>query len=83
MVTTYTETPKANADQSGFLPVERTWIDKFIGHGYADTFRKFFPDEPAHRGANPDRAGAYRSGNRFMVQNPCRQSHAGYPVFVI
>jgi len=40
--------PRANADQSGFLPVERAWIDKFIAHGYVDIFRKFFPDEPDH-----------------------------------
>jgi exodeoxyribonuclease-3 len=33
--------PKANADVSGFLPVERAWLDKFIDHGYVDLFRKF------------------------------------------
>ncbi|MBN2411845.1 exodeoxyribonuclease III [candidate division KSB1 bacterium] len=38
--------PKANADQSGFLPIERAWIDKFIAHGYVDIFRTFYPDEP-------------------------------------
>jgi len=31
--------PKANAKTSGFLPVEREWIDKLLNHGYVDTFR--------------------------------------------
>ncbi len=31
--------PKANADQSGFLPIEREWMDKLIAQGYVDTFR--------------------------------------------
>jgi exodeoxyribonuclease-3 len=33
--------PKANAERSGFLPVERAWVDKFISTGYVDTFRLF------------------------------------------
>lgn len=40
--------PKANADNAGFLPEERSWMDKFLGeHGWVDTFRKFTPD-PGH-----------------------------------
>lgn len=31
--------PKENADVSGFLPIERQWIDKVISLGYVDTFR--------------------------------------------
>ncbi len=33
--------PKENENFSGFLPIERKWIDKFISHGYTDTFRQF------------------------------------------
>ena len=33
--------PKENSKISGFLPEERAWIDKFINHGYVDTFRHF------------------------------------------
>jgi exodeoxyribonuclease III len=33
--------PKANKDVSGFLPVERQWIDKLISRGFVDTFRIF------------------------------------------
>ena len=37
--------PKENQKVSGFLPIERAWIDTFIDHGYVDTFRHF-NDEP-------------------------------------
>jgi exodeoxyribonuclease-3 len=33
--------PKENEKRSGFLPIERAWIDTFIDHGYIDTFRIF------------------------------------------
>jgi len=33
--------PKANEETSGFLPIEREWIDKVINLGYIDTFRHF------------------------------------------
>ena len=33
--------PKENEKISGFLPEERAWMDKFIEHGYVDTFRQF------------------------------------------
>jgi exodeoxyribonuclease-3 len=39
--------PKQNEHISGFLPVERAWIDTFIDHGYVDTFRHF-NKEPDH-----------------------------------
>jgi len=31
--------PKANSKTSGFLPIEREWMDKLVDHGYVDTFR--------------------------------------------
>jgi exodeoxyribonuclease III len=33
--------PKENEKVSGFLAEERAWIDKFLSHGYVDTFRIF------------------------------------------
>jgi exodeoxyribonuclease III len=33
--------PKENSQRSGFLPIERAWMDKFVSHGYVDTFRHF------------------------------------------
>ncbi|MDP8299102.1 MAG: exodeoxyribonuclease III [Candidatus Tantalella remota] len=32
--------PKQNEMFSGFLPEERAWMDKFVCHGYVDTFRE-------------------------------------------
>lgn len=37
--------PKTNEKTSGFLPIERAWIDKFIENGYIDIFRKLYPDK--------------------------------------
>jgi len=39
--------PKENEDRSGFLPIERAWIDKLIAAGYIDTFR-LFNRQPDH-----------------------------------
>ncbi|MCX8106210.1 MAG: exodeoxyribonuclease III [Ignavibacterium album] len=39
--------PKENAKTSGFLPIERQWIDKFLSHGFVDTFR-MFNDQPGN-----------------------------------
>ena len=37
--------PKENENRSGFLPIERKWIDKLINNGYIDTYRYFYPNE--------------------------------------
>jgi exodeoxyribonuclease III len=36
--------PKPNEKTSGFLRIERDWLDRIIADGYVDTFRHFFPD---------------------------------------
>jgi exodeoxyribonuclease-3 len=36
--------PKANEDMSGFLRIERDWLDRMVERGYVDTFRHFHPD---------------------------------------
>ena len=41
--------PKQNENTTGFLPLERAWIDKVVEQGYIDTFR--------HQ--NPEQADAY------------------------
>lgn len=40
--------PKANEETSGFLPIEREWMDKLINNGYVDTFRHVNGDEANH-----------------------------------
>tara|TARA_B100000745_G_scaffold294549_1_gene237656 strand:- start:17939 stop:18703 length:765 start_codon:yes stop_codon:yes gene_type:complete len=35
--------PKANEENTGFLPEERAWVDEVVNAGYIDTFRHFFP----------------------------------------
>ena len=37
--------PKENANQIGFLPIERSWVDRVIKAGWIDTFRTLHPDE--------------------------------------
>jgi exodeoxyribonuclease-3 len=41
--------PKTNKNTTGFLPIERAWLDKLISQGYIDIYRHL----------NPDRTGAY------------------------
>jgi exodeoxyribonuclease-3 len=36
--------PKANENTSGFLRIERDWLDRIVENGYVDTFRHFYPD---------------------------------------
>lgn len=35
---------KANENRSGFLRIERDWLDQIINRGYVDTFRHFYPE---------------------------------------
>ncbi|MGB5156080.1 MAG: exodeoxyribonuclease III [Desulfobacterales bacterium] len=37
--------PKPNEKYSGFLRVERDWMDEIIKRGYVDTFRYFYPEK--------------------------------------
>lgn len=36
--------PQANAKTSGFLRIERDWLDRITADGYVDTFRYFHPE---------------------------------------
>ncbi len=36
--------PKANENRSGFLRIERDWLDRIVAEGYVDTFRHLYPD---------------------------------------
>jgi len=37
--------PKSNEKNTGFLRIERDWMDKLEPSGFIDTFRKFHPEE--------------------------------------
>jgi len=37
--------PKANENNTGFLPEERAWIDELVNHGWVDSFRHFYPNK--------------------------------------
>ncbi|MDR1114457.1 MAG: exodeoxyribonuclease III [Candidatus Margulisbacteria bacterium] len=36
--------PQENSDTSGFLPIERAWIDQLLASGFVDTLRQFRPE---------------------------------------
>ncbi|HHS49656.1 MAG TPA: exodeoxyribonuclease III [candidate division Zixibacteria bacterium] len=40
--------PEANRNHTGFLDIEREWIDRYIESGLVDTFREMFPDRVAY-----------------------------------
>lgn len=37
--------PKENEENTGFLPIERAWIDKVVKNNFVDVFRKFYPEK--------------------------------------
>jgi exodeoxyribonuclease-3 len=36
--------PKQNQETSGFMPVERAWIDRYLEHGFVDVYRQLYPE---------------------------------------
>jgi len=36
--------PEENANNSGFLPEERAWIDRYLAHGFVDVYRHLYPE---------------------------------------
>jgi len=49
---------KQNETTSGFLPVERDWVQKFLDHGFVDIYRKLYPERVQYTW------WTYRSGAR-------------------
>ena len=37
--------PRQNRNTTGFMPIEREWLDKVVALGYCDTFRTRYPDQ--------------------------------------
>jgi exodeoxyribonuclease-3 len=40
--------PKSNENTSGFLRIERDWLDRIVEQGWVDTFRYFHPEEEVY-----------------------------------
>jgi exodeoxyribonuclease-3 len=59
--------PDANKDNTGFLPMEREWIDEMVSLGYVDTFRYF----------NPDKVGAY---TYWDMKTRARERNVGWRI---
>ena len=59
--------PKENSESTGFLPIERQWIDKVVEKGYVDIFRK----------ENPDKVGAY---TYWDMQTYARERNVGWRI---
>jgi exodeoxyribonuclease III len=36
--------PKENEKNSGFLPEERAWVDRYLQHGFVDIYRHLYPE---------------------------------------
>jgi len=39
---------KGNLKNSGFLPEERAWLTELFQHGYLDSWRTLYPEEPGY-----------------------------------
>ncbi|MBP2031449.1 exodeoxyribonuclease-3 [Clostridium algifaecis] len=66
--------PKSNSKKSGFLPIERHWIDNFISNGYTDTFRFKNPDKVeyswwSYRFKARERNAGWRIDYHFVSNN--------------
>ena len=66
--------PEQNKNVSGFLPVERKWLDKLIDHGFVDTFRHFHPDEEkyswwSYRTRARERNAGWRIDYHFVTED--------------
>ena len=75
--------PRENEKISGFLPQERAWIDKFISHGYIDTFR-MFNQKPDHytwwdlKSRARERNVGWRIDYFFVSENLKKKVRASY-----
>ena len=69
--------PKANSKKSGFLPIEREWMDKLVDTGYIDTFRYVHGDAIdkyswwSYRAGARDRNVGWRIDYFFISEDLC------------
>jgi len=66
--------PKANENTSGFLRIERDWLDMIVEKGYTDTFRHLYPNAVeyswwSYRTAARKRNAGWRIDYVFVTQD--------------
>ena len=67
--------PKENKNSSGFLPIERAWVDKVVEAGFVDTFRHMHPEETdryswwSYRGGARERNVGWRIDYVFISED--------------
>lgn len=59
--------PKSNKKTTGFLPIEREWIDKLIAEGFIDSYRSLYPEK----------TGAY---TWWTYRSQCREKNIGWRI---
>ena len=59
--------PKSNHKTTGFLPIEREWMDKIVEEGYIDIYRDL----------NPEKEGAY---SWWSMRSGARQRNVGWRI---
>lgn len=59
--------PKSNTKTTGFLPIEREWMDTMIERGFIDTFRHHHPNEEGHY-------------TWWTYRNNCRERNIGWRI---
>lgn len=74
--------PKENEDISGFLPIERAWIDELLDSGFVDSFRERRPDVTDQYTWWSQRSGARKRNvgwriDYFFVSEPLLPHVAG------
>jgi exodeoxyribonuclease III len=73
---------KANQKNSGFLPLEREWLDKVIDLGYVDIFRQLVGPEAVHyswwsnRGAAREKNVGWRLDYHFTTPALAKIAHS-------
>lgn len=71
---------KANQNTSGFLRVERDWLDRISANGYVDTFRHLYPDTVkyswwTYRFKARDRNVGWRIDYFFVTEDLIKNGH--------
>lgn len=59
--------PRENSGTTGFLPMEREWLDEVEAHGYVDTYRHF----------NPEKVGVY---TYWDMKTHARERNVGWRI---